>query len=1517
MSTTNHFIKQLLALILFISLKNLININCKTCKESTSLDETDCFNGIIKLNTDNGRYYRAGHFATSKNGDLIIQYSGDGPEDYRLFYALKKDGRGFFNDNNIKEKQLEKTGSYIGRYESRNLFIHIYDDPNVEYLFSTSSYSSVSELYDLENDQYVVRDTQTFMGRRIFSYVYNMLETKENGNTIYFIFFTTPMNNPDDNDGKRFIIKKLKFPGFQLDYDSSHIKNIEEINNNNRVICGFLLENDQAMGVLFIRETSSTYVLRFFDYNLDEIGSAMTLYETTLGNPEDGHGKYLQAVYLKDNVVSFLYFHDHGHPLKLQVLKLIKESSGYTKEDRLFLHWNDFSLNDEIYLNDIYKIEDDRLAFASTASNSNQQLYIILLDFFNDFRSLKTRYYSFTTSYTINKEFQLYSYNGFLVFTSTINNANYDSILMFFGYPNGEDLEIDIGPYLMNADDYSSLNNLYIILNNTKKIENNIFGYKSIDKIKLISIPEQLIFYANSESTTPLQNGDEIDINLVLYENRELLKDNVYYYLDFQFMVEDVTYSELCENAHGVKEYLNEQSSFPTPVMGGNILYGRVNRLKFKLCHEYCETCKRYGSTNNDQYCETCLSTYTYDYLTYVNRFTGNCVPSGYMYDIENHVLIECITAEYKYYLNHTRNNDKYCFKYSYECPDIYPYLNTTNNECIDYTVPATTISINIPTTIQTKIPTTIQLNIPSTNNNIPPSTIPSKASTSIILTESTTENVIEESTENPTQEPTEKLTEKPTEAQTEEPTEKQTEKLTEKPTEKQTEQLTEEQTEIITEKQTEKLTEKQAELPTEKPTEKSIEKYSTLVDLTPTKSQMETTEKIIIENKCSNIIQLNSAQKNLTNQDLYEGIKKEILQKFLPNSESISCLGNSDYNFQVTTGKNEIQSLKNRSDSVIILGDCEEKLKQSYNITGDLSLIIYKFYKKSESSSKNEMQFEVYNPYTYEKLDLSICDSVDLYIPININQDFNIYQNIMAQGFDPFDINDKFYRDVCTHYSTANGTDVLLDAREEYFYSPIANQTSCQENCRYSSYSLDTQYLKCECDLNNDGIVTLDLKNINEKNNVNSFYSSLKLTNYKVVICYNLVFNFKLFCHNYGSIISICLLGAYIISIIFYCLKTIHPLKVEISKFLFDTKDNLINPVRLETEKMTPQRNDSKKNTIKNKSEKIDKALPPKKAKANSKFKNKIKINKKTPQSDSINLKDLDTNIIKTQKKINNNDIQINSKVTLKNKEFSNFSLISKYGQFKINEKNDQQNEGKNDEEKIDPDSLDNYELNNMDYDQACEYDRRTCFRTYISVLMREELVLFTFFSWHDYNLIPVKIARLFLLVCTNMALNALFFFHKTMYKKQDIEENLSFFQKLPQFLFVLAFNHIIEVYICYLSMTDSVIHEIKELAKKPNNGKVIIDIIACMKKKLTIFFVSAFILFLIFWYFISAFCAVYQNTQIIFIRDSMLSFLESLVDPFIIFGCTVILRKISLSLCCRKKAGCLYKISNIIPIF
>ena len=710
----------------------------------------------------------------------------------------------------------------------------------------------------------------------------------------------------------------------------------------------------------------------------------------------------------------------------------------------------------------------------------------------------------------------------------------------------------------------------------------------------------------------------------------------------------------------------------------------------------------------------------------------------------------------------------------------------------------------------------------------------------------------------------------------------------------------------MITEKPTERPIEKQTTIVTEKPTEKPTENPSTII------REIETT---ILESRCVNVSLLDETCRNLTNQDLYSGIKEEILSRFPPNGDSIIYKGKNGYNFQVTTAANELESLKNESDLMVIeLGDCESKLREANGITGNLSLIIYKFYKNTGLAKDRELQFEVYNPYNFAKLNLSICDSIDVYTPVDLSQDPNIYQNIIDQGFDPFDLNDKFYREICTQYESENGTDVLLDSREEYYYSPIVNETSCQGNCHYSAYSLDSKYLICECEVNNDGIVTLDVKHFDEKNVAYSFYSSLKLSNYKVVICYNLVFNFKVFCQNYGSIISLIFLGAYVASMIYYCFRTISPLRVEISKFIFEVED-MNNVLPMEIKKFEKEK-ESKRSKSKKKSKRHNKSFPPKRSETNSK---RNKKSKDVLNSELSNLKGKKSNTIRIADN-KSNDILINknsSEMVLKKKEKLDYEKISKSNNTDMDVKKEKKKDKKEDLEILDPDLLDNYEFNNLEYEQASEYDRRSFCRTYISVLMREELVLFTFFSCKDYNLFYVKIARFFILACTSMAFNALFFFHKTMYKKQDIEENWTFVQKLPQLLFVLVANHIIEVYLCYLSMTDSAIYKIKSIAKKPNNGKEVIDIIDCMKTKLIIFFISTFILFLCFWYFISAFCAVYKNTQKIFIRDSALSFATSLIDPFLIFGLTTILRRISLSMCCRKKAGCLYKLSDLIPIF
>ena len=912
----------------------------------------------------------------------------------------------------------------------------------------------------------------------------------------------------------------------------------------------------------------------------------------------------------------------------------------------------------------------------------------------------------------------------------------------------------------------------------TMSIDNNIFGYERIEKIRLISICDELILYEGEYGVSqgaPILPDELFDAKHILHQNKDIIKEeDKFYVLKYQFMVIEPNFNKF----YGMPiEVITRPTNFEASnYYEPETLDGRVNILKFKLCHKFCKECKEYRSNDNDQKCDTCKNEYTYDYLASVNRFTGNCVPLDYLYDAEDNKLQLCSETKHKFYFNKTRNNEKYCFKYDYECPDIYPYLNEKANECVDVPPPIDQSIINSSSAI----------------------------------------NIVNE-------------------------------------------------------------------------------KPSTIINEDQEKN---------IRNKCNGSI-LSETCGNLTNQELYFGILEEVLSRFPPNGKSVIVPGRQGYNFQVTTPQNELASLANLTELPIIdLSGCEQAIRTTNQITGDLPLIIYKFYKEDGLPKDKQIQFEVYDPYNHRKLNLSACKNINIFIPVNLSGDSNIYKNIIDQGYEPFDINDKFYREICTQYDSENGTDVLLDAREEYYYSPIVNETSCRGNCRYSSYSLDTKYLKCECDINNDGIITLDVKHLDEKNIAYSFYSSLKLSNYKVVICYNLVFNFKIFCHNYGSIISTVLLGLYVLSIICFSIRAIQPLKIVISKFLFETQD-MKNALSIETKKFSNnQRRASKKTTASTLTKK--KSNNPPKKEVRKSINNKQQ--KDILNSESTDLKGKKSKTIK-KKDSSSQDIIINNKyssrILLKKqeKEKSNI-LINQPKDSTIKEKVGEKDKKKDeDDEILDPDLMDNYELNDLDYEQACEYDKRSFCRTYISALMREELVLFTFFSCHDYNLLFVKIVRFLILFCNNMTMTALFFFHKTMYKKQDIEENWSYVQKLPQLLFVLIANHVIEVYLCFLSMTDSSIYEIKSLSKKPNNGKKIIDIINCIKAKLIAFFISTFILFLAFWYFISAFCAVYKNTQEIFIRDSTISFATSLLDPFIIYGFTMILRRISLSTCCKKK--------------
>ena len=221
--------------------------------------------------------------------------------------------------------------------------------------------------------------------------------------------------------------------------------------------------------------------------------------------------------------------------------------------------------------------------------------------------------------------------------------------------------------------------------------------------------------------------------------------------------------------------------------------------------------------------------------------------------------------------------------------------------------------------------------------------------------------------------------------------------------------------------------------------------------------------------------------------------------------------------------------------------------------------------------------------------------------------------------------------------------------------------------------------------------------------------------------------------------------------------------------------------------------------------------------------------------------------------------------------------------------------------------------ELNEMEYLEAIENDKRTFFKIYWSLLSRENLIIFTFFIWNDYNIMSVKLSRFFFFVCTYIAMNVFFFTEEIMNKIYKNYGKWNIIENIPQIIYSFLISQAVQIFISFLTLTDKHYFLIKRLKLKgdENNVSSIFKIIKCIKIKLIIFYVFTFVIFIAYWYIVISFCAVYKNTQIIFIKNSISSFLLGILYPFILYIFPTLLRIISLR-AHKKNSSCLYKFSN-----
>ena len=82
-------------------------------------------------------------------------------------------------------------------------------------------------------------------------------------------------------------------------------------------------------------------------------------------------------------------------------------------------------------------------------------------------------------------------------------------------------------------------------------------------------------------------------------------------------------------------------------------------------------------------------------------------------------------------------------------------------------------------------------------------------------------------------------------------------------------------------------------------------------------------------------------------------------------------------------------------------------------------------------------------------------------------------------------------------------------------------------------------------------------------------------------------------------------------------------------------------------------------------------------------------------------------------------------------------------------------------------------------------------------------------------------------------------------------------------------------------------------------------------LKCKFAFFFIISFVLLIFFWYYLGCFCAIYKNTQLHLLKDSVISFGFSLLYPF---GYYLIPGLFRIPALYKKDRKCLYNLSKLI---
>ena len=693
-----------------------------------------------------------------------------------------------------------------------------------------------------------------------------------------------------------------------------------------------------------------------------------------------------------------------------------------------------------------------------------------------------------------------------------------------------------------------------------------------------------------------------------------------------------------------------------------------------------------------------------------------------------------------------------------------------------------------------------------------------------------------------------------------------------------------------------------------------------------------------------------------LNPENIIDKIDEQILDFAFPDS----IIKNNNYTIQVYE-LHDIDSIKQLAYenqlSYIELNECANFLKKYYNIPEDEDLIMLKIDLNQTKSSINKVEYFIYD-YKGNELNVSLCNTikVNIYTPI-INPElinWDLAFELSKEGINIFDPDSEFFNNICSPFTNEFNSDVTLgDRRNDYFQ----NITFCNDECESSEIFFNNKSVNCICSAglhNENEEINLNDDKINIKNMGKAFKKGLYKSNIVVLKCFNLVFNKKLILINIGFWIMISLIFIQIILFLIFIRKGLKPIKnlmilykpnfniktesnppkriIRNNNLYYDDNNNEFyeeseNDISFEKNRPTTHNSvlttnqnfytysksfnnlytnhEDDDNNYKENNNKEKKNNQEKIRIMNKKEINLSKFYNNTPHFINYFQKVKKNQILK----LNKNKIQLHRKTfsissTSKLSQKSNFELHTVYSS----------NSSENELSKKRNIQYSNEDLFDLDFEESILYDKRSFCQIYWNYLQIQQVIINTFIYECFFELRIIKIFFWIFTIGLEFTLNALFYSDKYISNIYHNNGVLDFVSNLPKSIYSFLVTIFITFFLVQLSNSKS---NLKKILSKTKSIKEF-DInskkeLRCLKIKLIFFFTIDIILYIFFWYYSSAFCAVYHNSQFFWVYGSLESITIGLILPFFLCLIVAFLRYIAL----KKQCKILFKINNFLYMF